>query len=238
MECIVDIDSIWKLEEITNQFNRTITLFSLETVSGELSLQFYILKDTVFTKDYTLTVMTALFSLNSNTYDSASILVDYLPVNDIGITSLEIVEFNSVVTLSQVYDCLEENAKEIGNIYQKSNDNAFKQLAKGYHEMRKELKYLSQIIQNELPQYNKEILNTSAMLTDVCTFECFSKTFLACAGPLGELTMACNFGCVIASLACGPAYPICLSACLAVCTGGDIAIMAFCTGKAAAACCL
>jgi len=57
--------------------------------------------------------------------------MNYAPAGKSGLTSLESVEFNSSVTLSQQYAILGKVAKEMGKIYEKSGDETLAQLVEG-----------------------------------------------------------------------------------------------------------
>ena len=103
------------------------------------------------------------------------------PAGKSELVSLELVEFNSSVTLSQQYTVLGKVAKEVGKVYEKSGDETLAQLAQGYYIMEEEAKYLSKLLEKQLQEYNKEILNSSAILMD---------DFWSC--------LACNVGCAAA----------------------------------------
>ena len=48
---------------------------------------------------------------------------------------MELVEFNSPVTLSQLYALLDKVAKKIGNVYLKNGDATLVQLARNYYKL-------------------------------------------------------------------------------------------------------
>ena len=81
----------------------------------------------------------------------------YAPAEKSQVTSLEFVEFNSSVTLSQQYAILGKVAKEIGKVYEKSGDENLAQLAKGYYTMEEEAKHLSKLVEKHLPEYNRVV---------------------------------------------------------------------------------
>ena len=83
------------------------------------------------------------------------------PAGKSELVSLELVEFNSSVTLSQLYAVLGKVAKEVGKVYEKSGDEKLKQLAEGYYTMENENKYLSKLVEKQLAEYNKKILRSS-----------------------------------------------------------------------------
>ena len=73
--------------------------------------------------------------------------MNYAPAGKSEVTSLEFVEFNSSVTLSQQYAILGKVAKEIGKVYEKSGHETLAQLAKGYYTMEEEAKHLSKLVE-------------------------------------------------------------------------------------------
>ena len=126
-------------------------------ISCIMSTQFYSLSYHVQHEKYNLTLYTNLVPLNSETYNSSFTIMNYAPAGKSGLTSLEFVEFNSSVTLSQQYAILGKVAKEIGKVYEKSGDETLAQLAQGYYTMEEEAKHLSKLVEKQLPEYNKEI---------------------------------------------------------------------------------
>jgi hypothetical protein len=67
---------------------------------------------------------------------------------------IELVEFNSPVTLSQLYTSLDKVAKKIGQVYMrgglKNNDATLVQLAQNYYKMAKETKNFSRLVKRQL----------------------------------------------------------------------------------------
>lgn len=88
------------------------------------------------------------------------------PAGKSELVSLELVEFNSSVTLSQLYAVLGKVAKEVGKVYEKSGDETLAQLAQGYYTMEEEAKGLSKLVEKQLQEYNKKILRSSCYPDD------------------------------------------------------------------------
>ncbi len=132
-----------------------------------MSMQFNSLSYIVQHTEYNLALYTTLAPLDSETYNSSFTVMNYAPVGKSELVSLEFVEFNSSVTLSQQYAVLGKVAKEAGKVYEKSGDKTLAQLAQGYYTMQEEAKYLSKLVEKQLQEYNKEILRNSAILMDV-----------------------------------------------------------------------
>ena len=67
------------------------------------------------------------------------IILENPPAGKSEVTSLELVEFNSPVTLSQLYALLDKVAKKIGNVYLKNGlkngDATLVQLAQNYYKL-------------------------------------------------------------------------------------------------------
>lgn len=97
---------------------------------------------------------------------------------------------------------------------------------------------LYRLVKRQLQEYDKEILQNAAILMDACTLECFGDVFLDCYSELSWATIACLFGCAVASLACGPFFAICLSACFPACGALDAELAGVCIRWALSECCL
>jgi len=167
---------LWSYNEASDEANRTAKFISTEITAEDTSLQFYSLSYMVQHEEYNLTLYTTLTPLDSETYNSSFTVMNYAPAGKSGLTSLEFVEFNSSVTLSQQYSILGKVAKEVSKVYEKSGNETLKQLAQGYQVMEKESKHLAKLVEKRLQEYNREILNNSAILMDdwcsACLYWC------------------------------------------------------------------
>ncbi|MEM3875286.1 MAG: rhodanese-like domain-containing protein [Candidatus Bathyarchaeia archaeon] len=152
---------LWSYNELTDEINRTARFILTEITARGTSMQFYSLSYIVRHEEYNLTLLTTLTPRDSETYDSSFTIMNYAPAGKSEVVSLEYVEFNSSVTLSQQYAILGKVAKKVGKIYEKSGDETLMQLAQGYCIMGKEVKDLSKLIENQLQGYNKKIFNNS-----------------------------------------------------------------------------
>ena len=173
-EVTVTTTLLWSYNELTDQANKTARFISTEIVTQDGSWQFYSLGYAVQHVEYRLVLFTRLISLTTETYGSSFTMMNYAPANKTNL-SLEFVEFNSSVKLSQQYAILGKVAKEIGKLYEKSGDPTLAKLAEGYYTMSAEGKYLSKLVENHLRIYNREILQSRAILMDArCSsdFDC------------------------------------------------------------------
>ena len=233
---------LWSYSTQTHRASKTANFTLTEITTEDKTTQFYSLNYVLQNAEYNLTISTNLTPLNSETYNSSFTVVDYAPAGQSEIISLELVDFDSSVTLSQLYTSLDKVAKKIGQVYMMdglmNNDATLVQLGQNYYKMASETKGLSRLVKRQLQQYDKEILNSSAILMDGCTLECFGSVFMVCYGVVSWGTIACLFGCAIAALACGPFFAICLAACFPACGALDVGLAAFCIGWALSECCL
>lgn len=227
---------LWSYEKLTDEVNRTASFVSTEITAEDVSTQFYSLSYLIQHEEYNLMTYTNLTPLNSETYNSTFTIMNYAPAEK-SVISMEFVEFNSSVTLSQQYAILGKVAKEIGKVYEKSGDETLVQLAEGYYTMEEESKGLSKLVEKQLQEYNKEILQSSAILMDDCTLECFAGVFIECFGYVSELALAVLFGCALAALGCGPFFPMCIGPCLAIHGYAELIGGAACALIAILACC-
>jgi len=153
----------------------------------------------------------------TETYNSSFTIMNYAPAEK-SVTSMEFVEFNSSVTLSQQYAILGKVAKEIGKVYEKSGDETLAQLAQGYYIMEKEAKGLSKLVEKQLTEYDKIIQKSSAVIMDQDCME-------LCGGIVGVIAFAacCVYICpcyvmwwcipICGAIAAAITYPICSGIC-------------------------
>lgn len=140
-------------------------------------------------------------------------------------------EFNSSVSLSQQYAILGKVAKKVGKIYEKSGDESLAQLAQSYYVMQEEAKYLSKLVEKQLQQYNKGILDSSAILMDdwltcaVCTGVVGTICWLLASG-VAEWA-ACHVVCTIVCVAWGFGAWLCFIVCETVCNSVLYWMLAF-----------
>ncbi len=244
---------LWSYNEFTDEINRTASLMSIGITAEDTSMQFYRLSYHVQHEKYNLTLYTNLASLNAETYNSSFTIMNYAPAGNSEVTSLELVEVNSPVTLSQLYAVLGKVAKEIEKVYEKSWNESLTFLTQAYYTMKEEAKYLSKLVEKQLTQYNHKILYSSAVLMDMwipngpspppptCTFECWFGKFVSCIGAVVPTDMAyCILGCLMGclpSLLLGPAYAVCIWSCIEIVCALSLTIdTVLCIISAAIAC--
>ena len=151
---------------------------------------------------------TFLAPLTSDTYNWSVTVIDYTSA-DKSVESMEFVEFHSSVTLSEQYAILGKVAQEVGKIYQKSGDENLVQLAQGYRTMKKEAKHLSRLVRTRFLEYDREILNSSAVLMDASVWSCLSS-ILTC------LTIIATMQSIIAQCYLCAQVVTCVPACFGV----------------------
>jgi len=127
-------------------------------------MQFYSLNYSVQHEEYKMTLLTTLTPLNSETYNSSFTMVNYAPAGKSELKSLEFVEFNIPVTLSQHYVILGKVAEEVAKVYEKTKNEIFLSLAKSNYTIKEEAKCLSKLVEKQLQEYNKEILKNYVTL--------------------------------------------------------------------------
>jgi len=211
-------------KEYTDEANRTLDFVFTEITTQDSFMQFYSLSYLICHLEYNITLYTTLSLLNSETYNSSFTTMNYAPAENPKVTSFEFVEINSSVTLSQSYAVLSKVAKEIGKVYEKSEDASLMPLAQAYSRMNEEAKNLSKLVEKRLTQYNHPILHSSAVLMDVECGPC------GCGGDEcgGTPPPSCDWGCLIS---CGLQDPesgyYCTISCIA-CLGGFIPLCVPC----------
>ena len=165
VETIIEKTLLWTYSTTSSDANKTITLLSLEVSTENNTLTAYDLKDVVQHEGYDLSIDTVLIS-DANGYSSALTNISYTPTIDKGLTSYELVEFNPAMTLSQHYKQVRNVAKDMAQLYQRSENRTLKELSSAYRAMAVEAKNLSNIVRTQLSEYDQTIDHAVAYLTD------------------------------------------------------------------------
>lgn len=171
----VTISELWGYSELTDEASRRAKLISMETTTEEESGQSYILISSVEHEQYRFSLFTILTLFDSETYGGSFTMIDYMPAGKSKTTSLEFVELTSTVTLSQKYKVLGQVAKQLGKLYEHSGDETLTPLAQGYYNINEEAKYLSKLVKTQLEEYDRTILESLAVLSDVDVWGCLAS---------------------------------------------------------------
>jgi len=155
-----------KKNKFTSNYNKSAYFISIEITSANFYLQFYLLEYVIYHKNYNLTIFTYLEPLNSEIYNSSFTYIKYTPANGKAITSMEFVQFNMSVILSQQYDFLADIAEEMAEIYKKSEDLDLMELYYSYTNMGEGIRSLSELVKEQLGEYDYQILESNVVLKD------------------------------------------------------------------------
>jgi hypothetical protein len=211
---------LWSYDERLSSSNITASLILTELATeyaytGEhISMQFYSLFYSVQHIEYNLNLYTSLTPISTESYNSSFTIINYAPIGKPEVTSLEFVEIDSSITLSQLYTILGKVAKKMGSIYQKSPDDTLNQFANRYYTMGQEVEHLSTIVKKNLSMYNKVILNNVAVLMDdfwsclACFVPWAALCYLGCAGLCVVWPPFCLFVLQCADLGCNTAVSL------------------------------
>jgi len=170
----VTIDILWNYNEYSGGINRTASFLSMGMIPLDPEnkpIQFYVLIYFVQHVDYTL----AMYTSFTKTYNFSSTVLDYVPAGESGLKagmlplSLEVVKFNSPVTLSQNYRVLGKVAGEMGRLY--SMNETFAYLAERYRTIEVEAEHLAKLVSLQLQGYDRIILRNIAIVSDGCTYD-------------------------------------------------------------------
>lgn len=217
---IVNRTQLWRYDDSLYDCNRTALLESIEMVisSDELveniTAQSFNIAYTVKNSDYKVALRTTLQYPTNESYGTAYTVFGYAPNNKTAVLSVENVQFNSSVTLSDHYRALGKVSKQLAHLYDQSESYDLSRLSIGYNIMHDEATNLATLVNHNLATYDKPILNCSATLvdsacTDLCGYTCGIITGIACGAI-----------CAGISVPCGPAYPACFGVCLGACGAG------------------
>lgn len=194
-EYTVDKTKLWSYSNVTDQINRTVTFTSVVVTDVNGSLQFFSLREDVEKTDsYNMTLVTMLIPLDADTYNTSFTYLTYLPAGATTTETVESIETNSTVTLSQLYASLGTVAHKLGKDYGHSADESLHKFESRYTDIADETKILSQLVETHLSEYDKEILTSRAIIVDdvwwciVCTIALdIVFTTLTCAAAIACL---------------------------------------------------
>lgn len=197
IEINVEKTLLWSQSKTTSRGNKTVTLVSFEIYNENNTVGFYQLKDVVEHEDYILTVETVMAHNSAGDYSNALTNMSYTPTIDKGLASYEQVVFNSSVTLSQHYTILGDVASNLARIYQRSENHTVRQMSDSYHTMAREARYMSNLVQTQLYEYDEVIESSVALLSDdiwsclLCAGTCVAGYTIACAACCGATIICC-----------------------------------------------
>jgi len=157
---------LWKYSKTMSTFNETAYFISTEITTENTYTQFYQLIYLKQHENYKLTISTRLNPLNTEIYNNTYTYIEYIPAKGKSPTSMEFIQFNEPVTLSQQFMILGEIAEEMAKIYESSEDANLMELSYAYNTMANEIKEVSQLVQEQLLGYDWQILESFAVLTD------------------------------------------------------------------------
>jgi hypothetical protein len=173
VEIVVSSKLLWQWTKSDEKENRSAYLHQVEIASANTTLHYYTLTYSVRALDYNLTIATQLIPANESFYKYSFTYVVYVP-KEKRVVSLEIVKFNTSVTLSQLYQALSRVAKELRHIYQTSSNTTIRSLKDGHLTIEKELNNLARLVEKGLPQYNKPVIHSIAIISDASPMDCFA----------------------------------------------------------------
>ncbi len=157
---------LWHHNETANDFNKTITFISTIITAEGKSTHIFGLYDYVQHEDYNLTVGTLLYPLDLETYNRSITTVEYIPTGAKEVVTIEQVDFKTSVTLFELYKSLGKVIDKLGKTYEKSEDAKLKVFAERYYTIADEIKLLSKLVKTQISEYNRNILNNTAVIQD------------------------------------------------------------------------
>jgi hypothetical protein len=130
-------------------------------------------------------ISTLLKTLDEATYNQSTTHMEYMPSGSKPITTVEIVDFNTSVTLSQLFQSLAETTDKLGDVYEASEDSSLNVFAERYYTLANETQLLSHTVETQLSIYDKPILFNEAVIEDGfwcdwCPIVCPGAEILIC----------------------------------------------------------
>jgi len=219
-EVTITENLLWSKTKVTGEVNRTLNFTLLDMTAEGTSVQLYKLSYLTQHEDFNVTIQTLLTLPTSGAYNSCFTIVIYMSAEKSELVSLELVQFNSSLTLAEHYAVLSKVAKEVGKIYKQSDDEVLDQLADSYKAISKEVKVVGKWVKKHLASYDKPILDAGAMISDGSYWDCVLCMYLAlrcsacvafCASGIGApLCLLClATSCPLAYYYCCRCFDLC-----------------------------
>jgi hypothetical protein len=163
----IDETLLWSRSYVDGPISRNITLSYRESTDDKGSVQYFSLREDIEKENvFSMSIITILVPLDTDTYKIAFTSVSYVPTGASSVESVEFMESDSVIRLSQLYDSLGLVIKRLGDEYGDSADVSLHRFESRYYDIATEMAFMSQIVTKNLNEYNKNILNSSTILFD------------------------------------------------------------------------
>jgi len=217
----------WIYISISSKLNRTAWFFTTE-IEGE---GFFISYDSIIYlaeyENYALGIYSQFVPFDFELYSHSFTYVLLMTSEEDIMLSQEFVEINLQLSMSELYSVLAIISLEMSKTYKKysmeSSDPLFSKLANGYKIMRKECHELSKIIRMIFPEFDLEILQSSAILSDPPWWVCLGASFVC--GFLAGYLVTCA---ILAIPTAGASLVACIGSALAA-VGAGWALLSTCT---------
>ena len=157
---------LWRQDENTSNFNKTTSLSSSITTSQDKTIWAYDLFVQLQHTDYVITINTYLTVLDESTYNQSVTFMEYIPTGSKPFATIEIIEFITPVTLSQLLQSLAQTTFDLGDVYALSEAASLRVFADRYYTLATETQLLAQIVETQLSSYDKPILLNVAVIED------------------------------------------------------------------------
>lgn len=226
-ETIITYIIRWIYLSISSNLNRTAWFFTTE-IEGE---GFFISYDSIIYlaeyENYALGVYSQFVPFDFELYSHSFTYVLFMTSEEDIVLSEEFVEINLPLSMSELYSVLAIVSLKMYKTYKKysmkSGDPLFSKLANGYKIMREECHELSKIIRKFFPEFDIEILQSYAILSDPPWWVCLGASFV-CGFLVGYLVTCA----ILAIPTAGASLAACIGSALAA-VGAGWALLSTCT---------
>jgi len=223
-EALITYITRWINKEQSSEVNRTIKFSTIEIVGQNFSISYDSLIYLAEYKEFTLRLYSEFVPFE-NGYSHSFTYISV--INNGTVLSEEFLEMKIPVKLSELYTVLgiisEKMSKIYGDYLKKSNETKFRTLIIGYQQMKIECFKLSKVIQRNIPEYDLEISQSHAILSDPPWWICAGASFV-CGFLIGYLVTCA----VAAAFTGGAALVACIGSVLAA-VGAGLGILTTCT---------
>jgi rhodanese-related sulfurtransferase len=197
-QTLATTEILWIESTLQGTTNRTAILSSIEQITGDTTTHTLSLDYVIVAPSYNMTIFTTLVPCATDSYHMGAIGVSYIPAIGSSRSSLEYIDFEVPMTLSQSYKALSSVADQIGKEYKKSSDPTLKQFADRYQTIATELNSFSDLVKKDLASYDKEVEIVTAVISDPSISDC-----LGCATAILSLKYVAISFCSLCQLSLG-----------------------------------
>jgi rhodanese-related sulfurtransferase len=157
---------LFSSESHSNEANKYYELYYYEISTLDYDRRFYLLSYQNENTYYNLSITSILTPSDSDFYENVETVIIYQPKDKSVITTIDLIEINKNIRLSEYYQDIGKAAKKLVIEYRKSEDDILKKFSKNYQNINQEMKEFSDFIKKALYEYDLYIESGYGVILD------------------------------------------------------------------------